>query len=486
MHLAELFIHNRQYLNREYWHIPVTGITSDSRHVETGNLFFAIKGFESDGHHFLDQAMAKGACALVVQEDVGEKKIPVIRVNDSRETLADAAAQYFDEPAKAFPLVGITGTNGKTTVAYLLESIFQAAGMKTGLLGTIAYRWPGHEENAIRTTPDIIEMNRLLARMRDQSVQIVIMEVSSHALYLHRVQGFQFKVAVFTNLSREHMDFHHTLEDYAETKSMLFEMIGPEGKALINRDDSMSDIMMQKAGQRAITFGMKNSKVDYRIGDIKFDHQKTCFKIYTKNRNYLFSTHLLGRFNVMNSAVAAIAGILLDLDSETIQRGIQNVHTVRGRMEGFMSQDHYRVIIDYAHTPDALENVLQACREFTSNQLIIVFGCGGDRDTGKRPEMGKIAESLADTVYVTSDNPRTEDPEKIIQDILSGMKKNEKIKIVINRKEAIRQALGEAKRGDTVLIAGKGHEDYQEVNHQKYPFDDRTIAEAFLMNHGNL
>lgn len=459
---------------------PVRNISADSRQIQEGDLFFAIRGYQSDGHRFIDQAIQNGACAVVVDQTVSDIKVPVIRVADSRTALAGAASRFYGRPADAMKMLGVTGTNGKTTVACLLESILSAAGLKTGLIGTITYRWPGHEEAAERTTPDIIQLHQMLASMRKDGVQAVVMEVSSHALYLHRVDGIQFQMAVYTNLSREHMDFHKNMDEYAQVKSRLFHMLAGEGRALINGDDPMAPVMIQAAGKYALTFGIENKRVDFRISDIRYRDDRTDFTIKRADKTHSFSTHLPGRFNVMNAAAAAVSGLLFPLDPEKVRKGLLAVKSVDGRMDGFMSDRGSRVIVDYAHTPDALENVLKACREFTENHLILVFGCGGDRDRGKRSQMGSLAEAYADAVYVTSDNPRTENPDAIIQDITEGIRSRANIIVETDRQKAICLALKEAGEGDTVLIAGKGHETYQEINHVKHPFDDKKTARSCL------
>ena len=479
-HIDDLFEDMEKVDIRGEMKKPVTNIAVDSRSVKEGDLFFAIRGYESDGHRFVDQAIQNGACAVVVDKEISAKKVPVIRVADSRTALAGAASRLYGRPSESLKMLGITGTNGKTTVAFLLESILNACGVKTGLIGTITYRWPGHEEPAERTTPDIIQLNQMLASMKEDGVQAVVMEVSSHALYLHRVDGIRFKMAIFTNLSREHMDFHKDMNEYAQVKSELFRMLVPDGRALINGDDPMAPVMIQAAKERAVTYGIRKEEVDYQICDISYGDDKTKFFIKMKDETYCFSTHLLGRFNTINAAAAAVSGLLLDLDVEKIRNGLLAVKSVDGRMDGFMSDRGYRVIVDYAHTPDALQHVLKACREFTRNHLILVFGCGGDRDKGKRPQMGALAESFSDMVFVTSDNPRTENPDDIIQDILTGIQDRDMIYVEPDRQKAICTALKEAQEGDTVIIAGKGHETYQEINHAKRPFDDKKIARACL------
>ncbi len=460
--------------------IQITGISSDSRKVEPGNLFVAISGYESDGHNFVEEAVKKGAVALVVEKDVGINTVPVIKVENSRKALALLANRFYGDLSRKLLLVGITGTNGKTTVAFLVESILATAGIETGLVGTVVYKWKGHEVSANRTTPDSLNLHRMLKQMKSDGVEAVVMEVSSHALALHRVLGVKFRAGIFTNLSRDHLDFHDSFQSYGETKAKLFKMLSPDGVGIINGDDPMSELMIQSAGERAVTYGMNSKNLDYRIVEIERGKKETKFSIFNGDRKISLSTYLLGNFNVMNTAAAAIVGLELGFSKDVVQEGIRKVHSVRGRMEVIDSKKGFHVIVDYAHTPDALKNVLNAAREFTDRRLIVVFGCGGERDRGKRPEMGGIASSLADVVFVTSDNPRRENPELILTDIIAGIDSTEKTITIVDRKEAIKTALDEAQEGDTVLIAGKGHETYQEIGGKRIQFDDRVIVEECL------
>ena len=460
--------------------IRVTGITSDSRDVKQGYLFVAIPGYEKDGHNFIEESISKGARVVVVERDVGEKSAPILRVNDTRRVLALLAHRFYGNPSKELLLVGITGTNGKTTVSFLLESILTTGGMETGLMGTMVYRWKDSEETAERTTPGAVDLHRLLRRMRDDGVEVVVMEVSSHALALDRVLGMTFRVAVFTNLSRDHLDFHSSFRDYAETKAKLFGMLSSDGVGIINGDDPAGRQMVREAKGRTVTFGEKARHLDYRVEGVKEGEGETRFSLVGERRRVTLSTPLLGKFNAMNAAAAGIAGLELGVDEDAVREGLRKVRSVPGRMEGFDSRQGFRVVVDYAHTPDALRCVLVAAREFTEKRLIVVFGCGGERDRGKRPEMGRIAASLADVVFITSDNPRREDPAVILQDILEGIDSAGKVETVVDREEAIHRALDRAREGDVVVIAGKGHETYQEIGSERISFNDRAVAEAYL------
>lgn len=463
--------------------VPVTDVVADSRQVKPGSVFIAIRGLESDGHDYIADAAGKGAVAVVCEAEVNFPGVHCIQVRDSRSVQAILAARFFGNPAAELDMFGITGTNGKTTSSTILQSVLNHCGIETGLLGTITYRWGQKEKSAVRTTPDAIEIHRLLREMANDGVRAVSMEVSSHALELERVQGILFKAAVYTNLSRDHLDFHHTIEDYAHAKAKLFRQIDG-GPAVFNRDDPAWQQMANNTTGRIVTFGRESesgfSSNDYRIRDIQESTQGTAFTLLSKSLEHRFFTPLWGLFNVSNTAGVAVVALELGFDPEKIAAGIRAVTRIPGRMDGLASTRGCRVVIDYAHTPDALENVLQSVRAFTPGKMISVFGCGGDRDRGKRPEMGRIGEQLSDVVVITSDNPRTEDPEIIIQDIVKGLRKSQNALVITDRKAAIRKALEMASPKDTVVIAGKGHETYQEINHVRYPFDDREVAESIL------
>jgi UDP-N-acetylmuramoyl-L-alanyl-D-glutamate--2,6-diaminopimelate ligase len=460
--------------------LAITGIASDSRQVKPGNCFVAIAGYRTDGHVYIDEAVNRGASCLIVENEVGQKDIPVLHVENTRLVLAVLSGRYFGNPAEKIKLIGITGTNGKSTTAFLIESICQTAGEKTGLIGTMIYRWNEHEIQAERTTPESIDIQRMFWEMRNHGIETVVMEVSSHALMLDRVFGLNFRAAVFTNLSRDHMNFHKTPENYENAKAKLFKMIGEEGIGVLNGDDPAAERIRKQATGKTVFYGKENPNADYLIRDIRKDGQKTHFSLYCQDQKIDLTTRLWGHFNVMNTAAAAVTGLELNLDHDAIRRGIEKVESIKGRMEGFIAPDGIRVIIDYAHTPDALKNVLIAAREITEKRMIVVFGCGGDRDRGKRAQMGQIGSAFADAVFVTSDNPRSEDPKAIIKDILEGIPSDQKTTVIENRREAIRRALSQAKAGDTVVLAGKGHETYQQIGSEKFPFDDRIVAEECL------
>ncbi|HDQ46127.1 MAG TPA: UDP-N-acetylmuramoyl-L-alanyl-D-glutamate--2,6-diaminopimelate ligase [bacterium] len=461
------------------WDAEVTDVVSDSRQAGPGILFIAIPGFETDGHDYIPDALERGASVIVSEKQAVGPGALFIRVPDTRGIQALIAARFFDFPAERLGVHGITGTNGKTTSAYLMESVLRHCGFEPGLIGTVRYRWKGHEETAVRTTPDAIDIQRLFDRMAREGVRTVAMEVSSHALDLRRVDGIPFRTAIFTNLTHDHLDYHGTIEAYAEAKSRLFGMIR-NGIGVVNGDDPGSETMIRSANGPVVRFGIACEEAEYRIRNIRESEAGSGFSLGTPSGPFPFFTPLWGRFNVYNAAGVAAAALAHGYDPRCVAEGIRAVGRIPGRMEGWTAPAGFRIVVDYAHTPDALENVLKTARAFTAGRLIMVFGCGGDRDRGKRPVMGRIASELSDRVFVTSDNPRTEDPEAILRDIIKGMTGPVSRTVVPDRRAAIHAALDAARGGDTVIIAGKGHESYQEIGGVRYLFDDREVAEAYL------
>lgn len=460
----------------------VNGLTVDSRRVGPGWIFVAVPGTRMDGHEFIDEAVRRGAAAVVAERFAGDRSVPVIRVPNSRAAAARLASAFYGNPEKSIEIVGVTGTNGKTTVAILLESIFRHADRQPGLIGTLYYRWKAEEIRAERTTPDAIELYALLRRMADGGVRSLIMEVSSHALDMDRVHGLRFRGAVFTNLSRDHLDYHKTLKAYANAKSRLFSYLDPSGVGVINADDSWAGLMADAASARVVTYGARKPDSDYRVKPNPAGPPG--FLLIHRERTWAFPTGLPGSFNRLNAAAAAVTALEMGLDRKAVERGLAAVNRVPGRMEGWVSPSGIRVIVDYAHTPQALRQVLKAVREMTEGKVGLVFGCGGDRDRGKRPQMGRTAEALAHRIYLTSDNPRNEDPESIIADIQKGMSKTAAVRTIPDRRSAIQTALREARKGDTVLIAGKGHETVQESRGKTEPFSDAGEARRILKNEG--
>lgn len=464
--------------------LPITDIAADSRKVRPGTLFVAIRGFQKDGLEFAREAVRSGAVAIVAERDPGDLGVPVFLTKNPRKALALLSHRFFGAPTETMLMIGITGTNGKTTVAYLIESILKTAGFETGLVGTICYRWQSNEMDAQRTTPESVDLYRMFREMADAGVCAVVMEVSSHALALERVTGIRFQASVFTNLTRDHLDFHGDIETYGQTKAKLFSMLKPQGVGLVHGDDPWASLFQVPPDARRVTYGRKNTEVDYHIVSVSMQGGLTQIEISHKNQKYQFATPLWGDFNVSNVTAAAVTGIELGIDLMSIREGILNMKRVPGRMEGIESRRGYRVVIDYAHTPDALANVLQTVRGFTQNQVWVVFGCGGERDQGKRPIMGEIASQLADRVVLTSDNPRGENPKVILEHILKGIPDRNRVMVIEDRREAIRFALDQAKVGDTIVLAGKGHETYQEIAGQRIPFSEREIVEKYLIEKG--
>jgi len=463
----------------------IAGVAYDSRRVKPGDLFVCIRGFRTDGHRYLADAVARGAVATVVETPVADAPVPRIAVPDAREAIARLATAFFGHPSARLRLIGVTGTNGKTTTTYLIESLFRAAGQRTGVIGTIGCCIAGERLPAEHTTPEAPDLQALLARMVAAGVSVVSMEASSHALALHRTLGCEFDVGVFTNLTQDHLDFHASLEDYFAAKARLFtDYPARSGKpfvGVINGDDPFGRRLVELCRGRVVTYAVEQP-ADLQAVDIEARPQGLRFTVVAAGERYPVRLRLGGRFNVYNSLAAIGAARALGLDWETILAGLATAPGVPGRFEAVDEGQPFAVLVDYAHTPDGLENVLRSARDLEPRQLIVVFGCGGDRDRTKRPKMGRIAAERADRVVVTSDNPRTEDPEAILAEIVAGIppEVRSRVRVIPDRREAIRTAIGMAGAGDLVVIAGKGHEDYQIVGTTKHPFDDREEARAAL------
>jgi UDP-N-acetylmuramoyl-L-alanyl-D-glutamate--2,6-diaminopimelate ligase len=460
--------------------LDVTAVTADSRLVVPGAMFVAVPGTVQDGAKYIAPARRKGAAVVV-----GESSEADIQVDDARIALAVLAANFYGRPAEKLSLVGVTGTSGKTTTTKMIESIFDALSKETvapvGLIGTIEYRAGDERLVADRTTPDAVMLHEWFAKMVAAGVHHAVMEVSSHALALHRTYGIRFAAAVFTNLSQDHLDFHKDFEDYFAAKRMLFDQIDRSKKtAIVNIDDIYGQRLAQSMGPAAITFG-RGASADIRPSDT-FDVSVRGLRgwVHTPRGELRLESPLLGMPNLYNWLGAIGAAIAVGIDTPAIEAGIRALRTVRGRFEyvGTQSPDAPAVIVDYAHKPDALEKLLAAVRDLApESRLWVVFGCGGDRDKGKRPQMGEIAARMADRVVVTSDNPRSEDPKKIIEQIVAAAPDAE---VIENRREAIAHAVGSAAPHDVVVIAGKGHETYQVIGDRVVHFDDREEAELAL------
>jgi UDP-N-acetylmuramoyl-L-alanyl-D-glutamate--2,6-diaminopimelate ligase len=467
----------------------VSGIAYDSRAVDPGAVFVALKGQRTDGSRFARQAIDRGAVAIVSEEAAPpDVHVPWAIVADARLALAVLAATYFRHPSREMQVIGITGTNGKTTTAYLVASIFEAAGVRCGVLGTVAYRVgpsPEDTRTADRTTPEAPDVQQMLREMVERGCGACAMEVSSHALSLRRVDGTSFAAAVFTNLTRDHLDFHADMEEYFRAKRRLFEMLPRTAPSLLNVDDPRGDAMA-KAGGRAVTYGI-NRQADIMPGPLSFSLEGLEFDIRTPRGTLHVSSKLVGRPNVYNILAAASTATALDVAFDAIERGIQNLDGVPGRFELVSGpSDEVTVVVDYAHTDDALRNLLDTARPLTRGRLITVFGCGGDRDRTKRPLMGAVAGRLSDVIVITSDNPRSEDPGRIIEDVQRGLTADtrrgaeQRQLAIVDRRLAIGKAIEIARPGDLVLIAGKGHEKYQVIGERALPFDDVAVAREAL------
>lgn len=463
--------------------VPVCGIASDSRKVRKDFIYVAIAGEKVDGSIFIKDALARGA-SVIVSENFLDVIQPCtfIEVDDARAALAILSTNFYGNPSEKMKLIGITGTNGKTTVSHLIEAMLQDINHKTGLIGTIEYRFSDYFYRSNKTTPESQFINYLLAKMVEEEVDTAIMEVSSHSLKQKRVLGLDFDIAIFTNLTRDHLDYHKTLEDYTQSKISLFTQLdltkGRNRGAVINTDDPCGQYICRKMKEGFITYGIDHP-ADISAKDIRFDTQGSYFTIGYASYKEDFFIPLLGRHNVYNALCAIGTGILLGLDFPSMRRSLSAFAGVPGRLQKVSVSQPFSVYVDYAHTEDALKQVLQTIRSAHCGKLILIFGCGGDRDPYKRPVMGEVACSYADFSVITSDNPRSEDPISIIKQIEKGFW-SDNYHIIPDRREAIKYALSLCKENDTLLIAGKGHEKYQIIGDTSYPFDDVEIVKEIL------
>jgi len=472
--------------------VEVRRIRYDSRSVEQNDLFVAITGHGADGHRYIPDAIDRGAKVVILENDgrfpdsyFMHAGVVKIVVPNARVALAQVAANYYDHPARALTMVGVTGTNGKTTVTHIIQSMLEASGQASGLIGTIEYRVRGDVFPASHTTPESLEINGLLRSMVDHECTAAVMEVSSHALHQHRVEGLEFRAAVFTNLTQDHLDYHATMEEYAAAKRMLFTSLAPSSYAVVNADDAWGSSMSGATRAQTISYGTKPG-ADVLAGNVALTMNGTNFTVNYKNTGTSITSPLIGRFNVSNILAAYATGLALGIPSERMQHAIAGMRAVRGRFETYASQRGWTAVIDYAHTPDALAQALAAVKDIMSNRkgrIITVFGCGGNRDRTKRPKMGVIAAELSDLAIVTSDNPRHEDPLAIIEEVMSGIPQKANVEQEVDRGRAIVRALSAARKDDVILIAGKGHEEYQVVGDEKIHFSDREAVEDFIRSH---
>ncbi len=452
--------------------VLVTDICYDSRKVKKGALFVAIKGFQSDGHKFIDKAIEMGASVVVGEEERDLEGY--IRVPDTRRFLAVASKNFFGACADRMKIVGITGTNGKTTTSYLIKQILELKGHKCGLIGTNQILIGNEAIDSERTTPESRELHELFKKMYDRGAEYVVMEVSSHSLELDRVYGIEFEVGIFSNLTQDHLDFHVTMDNYARAKAKLFGMCR---NAAINADDEYSFVMLEGA-KNAITYSIDKAS-DLKACGIRLRERGITFDVTFRGEERELRLGIPGRFSVYNALAAASGALCLGMSMEDIEKGLVIARGVKGRLEVVPTLTPYTVIIDYAHTPDGLENVINAVRGFAKGRVITLFGCGGDRDNTKRPIMGEIAQRLSDYVVVTSDNPRGEEPGAIMEQIVAGMKPGGYI-CIENRRDAICYALDFAEEGDVIILAGKGHETYQIFKEGTIHFDEREVVKECL------
>jgi UDP-N-acetylmuramoyl-L-alanyl-D-glutamate--2,6-diaminopimelate ligase len=457
--------------------VKILELVFDSRKAGPGALFFCVVGERADGHDFAARVVERGAAGLVVERELG-LDVPEVVVADSRAAMAPVAARFWGDPTGELQMVGVTGTNGKTTTAFLVHEILKAADVRCGLLGTVKQIVGGVEKDVVRTTPEAIELQSTFRQMLEGGDEACAMEVSSHAMTLHRADAIHWDVAIFTNLTQDHLDFHADMEDYFLAKRKLFEA-GPK-TAIVNVDDPYG---RRLAGEfECVTFSAEGSEADYSARDVSFDAGGASFRIGSQE----LRTALPGHFNVANALGAFAAAEALGVGSEIAAAGLARAARVPGRFEPIDEGQGFAVLVDYAHTPDSLENVLRAARRLTEGKLISVFGAGGDRDRDKRPKMGRAGAELSDLTVITSDNPRSEDPEAIVAEVAAGAEGARELEVIVDRREAIARALGRAGPGDTVVIAGKGHEQGQEFEGgRKIPFDDRDVAREELRKLGS-
>ena len=479
--------------------VAITGLTDDSRQVEPGCLFVAVEGERADGHRFVPQALAAGASALVTQQPwaaVGgtlggtAPPVPMARVSNSRQALGVLAGRFYQDPSSRLTMIGVTGTNGKTTITYLCKTILESVGRKVGVIGTVAYQIGSERLAASHTTPGAVELQSLLARMVQGGLDSVVMEVSSHALALDRTSGCEFDVAIFTNLTQDHLDFHADMEDYFNAKLRLFSGLSPAGKksgpkrAIVNVDDARGHHVSGVSRVPVWTYSIDQAS-DLRAEEVRLSLAGTTFTAVTPVGRFPVESRLVGAHNVYNMLAAIGVGLHEGLTTEQIARGFRQLANVPGRFERVEAGQAFTVVVDYAHTEDALDRLLTAAQTLKAGRIITVFGCGGDRDRGKRPKMGRVAARHSDLVFLTSDNPRSEDPLVILAEVEAGVREVQKpapfrYEVIADRRQAIEAAIRAARRGDIVLIAGKGHEDYQIVGTARLHFNDREVAQEAI------
>ncbi|MFD1735721.1 UDP-N-acetylmuramoyl-L-alanyl-D-glutamate--2,6-diaminopimelate ligase [Bacillus salitolerans] len=461
----------------------ITTIEMDSREVKNGSLFICIKGYTVDGHDFANQALEKGAVAVISEKPL-KLSVPVIVVKDTKRVMAILSDAFFGQPTQKLQLIGVTGTNGKTSTTHILEKMIAAHGKKTGLIGTLHIKIGNEKFEVKNTTPESLTLQKTFAKMVKEKVDTAIMEVSSHALDLGRVHGCDYDIAVFTNLTQDHLDYHGSMEEYKRAKGLLFAQLGNKFDhtrpkfAIINADDLAAADYIKSTAAHVITYGIK-SPSDIYASNIQMKNQGTSFDVSIFGKSYRVRMNLVGLFSVYNVLAAMGAALAAHIPVQKILDAIKEITGVQGRFELVQGGQDFAVVVDYAHTPDSLENAIRTIKEFVKGKVFVVVGCGGDRDRTKRPLMAKIATDLADYSIFTSDNPRSEDPLTILKDMEEGVSRHT-YKTIVDRESAIRYAVGHAKKDDAVLIAGKGHETYQIIGAQVFDFDDREVAKKVI------
>ncbi len=460
----------------------IHGISCDSRDAQEGGIFVAIRGSGVDGADFIDEAISKGAVAVAIDQNEVinsfNKNVCILKVENTRKFLAEAAGQIYNFPWEQINCFGITGTNGKTTISYLIESILKSAQRKCGVIGTINCHYSGQVIPINNTTPSIVDICHYLTDMKIRNVRDCIMEVSSHALDQDRVLGIDFKTAIFTNLTQDHLDYHQSMESYFLAKSKLFSTLSKDSCAVINTDDVWGQKMIERTQAKVITYGI-DRQADIMASDISLALNGSRFILKTNDVHSEFETTLIGRHNIYNILAAVAACLNYGVSFEDIQSGIEYLNFISGRLEPIIEDQNFFIFVDYAHTDDALKNVLQTLQDVKTGKLIVVFGCGGDRDKTKRIKMGAVASALSDFAIITNDNPRSENPQEIAHKISSGFD-HDRYLMILDRREAIKKAFSMAEKNDIVLIAGKGHENYQILKHETIHFDDRQAARECL------
>lgn len=470
--------------------VSIQDITADSRAVKLNSLFIALDGATVDGHNYIDKAVAAGAVAVIVSKPVTvPDDVCVITVSDTRQAMMVCVPYFFDYPANRMRMVGVTGTNGKTTTTHMIRHILKAQGHKVGVIGTVHIMIGDTSYPIHNTTPDVVDLQHILHQMVQENVEYCVMEVSSHALALGRVSGVEFDTAVFTNLTQDHLDFHKTFENYLAAKCKLFEQVSASDQvkdnkgAVINIDDSYGHRVMEKTTAPTITYSTLG-KGTLNASDVHMSTKNSQYTVNYKGESYPVSMNTTGLFNVYNTLAAIGACLQEGISMEAIDTALKTFSSVPGRFELIEEGQDFAVVVDYAHTPDGLQNILETAKAIKENRIIIVFGCGGDRDATKRPIMGRIAAEYGDKIYVTSDNPRTEDPVQIVKDVEVGVKEalrdGTSYEVIVDRRKAINHAIHDAKAGDIVIIAGKGHENYQILKNETIHFDDREEARKAL------